>query len=112
LRIDLEMSKGKVAAQCAHAALAAYKAATTGDERSRNFVSDWERTGQAKITLKCPTEDLMVDLARAARSAGLTAQVIRDAGRTQIASGSKTVLAIGPGPVELVDSLTKDLKLY
>ena len=28
---------------------------------------------------------------------GLTVSVIRDAGRTQIAPGSKTVLGVGPG---------------
>ena len=28
---------------------------------------------------------------------GLTTSVIRDAGRTQIAAGSTTVLAVGPG---------------
>ena len=30
---------------------------------------------------------------------GLTAEIIHDAGRTQIAAGSKTVLAIGPGKI-------------
>ena len=32
-----------------------------------------------------------------ARSLGLIAEDVRDAGRTQIAPGSKTVLAVGPG---------------
>lgn len=41
-----------------------------------------------------------------ARSLGLCARSIRDAGRTQIAAGSKTVLGVGPGPVKLVDSVT------
>ena len=36
-------------------------------------------------------------LAEAAKVEGLTTSVIRDAGRTQIAAGSTTVLAVGPG---------------
>lgn len=37
--------------------------------------------------------------------------VIKDAGRTQIAPGSKTVLSIGPGPASLIDQCTGHLKL-
>ena len=36
---------------------------------------------------------------------------IRDAGRTQIAAGTRTVLGIGPAPVPLIDAVTGDLKL-
>ena len=38
-----------------------------------------------------------LDLAKKARNLGLVTGVISDAGRTQIAPGSKTVLGIGPG---------------
>lgn len=37
------------------------------------------------------------ELSKAAAACGLVCSIIRDAGRTQIASGSKTVLAVGPG---------------
>ena len=47
-----------------------------------------------------------------AASLGLTAESICDAGHTQIAAGSRTVLAIGPGDCELIDSVTGHLKLY
>lgn len=47
-----------------------------------------------------------------AMSLGLAAHTIRDAGRTQIAAGSRTVLAVGPGPVSVVNSVTGQLKLY
>lgn len=46
-----------------------------------------------------------------ARSLGLVAEVIADAGRTQIASGSHTVLGVGPGPRSVVDGVTGGLKL-
>lgn len=41
-----------------------------------------------------------------AKSLGLCARSIRDAGKTQVAAGSKTVLGIGPGPIKLVDRVT------
>ena len=44
-------------------------------------------------------------------SLGLCARVIRDAGRTQIASGTTTVLGVGPGPKSVVDQVTGGLKL-
>jgi hypothetical protein len=47
-----------------------------------------------------------------ARSLGLAANSIRDAGRTQIAAGSRTVLAVGPGPISVINSVTGQLKLY
>jgi peptidyl-tRNA hydrolase, PTH2 family len=47
-----------------------------------------------------------------ALSLSLTAKVVHDAGRTQIAAGSATVLGIGPAPKSLVDQVTGALKLY
>jgi len=44
-------------------------------------------------------------------SLGLVAEVIADAGRTQIASGSHTVLGIGPAPKSVIDRVTGTLKL-
>ena len=44
-------------------------------------------------------------------SLGLVAEVIQDAGRTQIASGSHTVLGIGPAPKSVIDRVTGSLKL-
>lgn len=56
-------------------------------------------------------EDELLALRSRARELGVTAEVIADAGRTQIASGSRTVLGVGPGPKSLVDAVTGHLKL-
>lgn len=71
----------------------------------------WERLGQAKVALKIDSEDDMLMLQAQAISLGLCAQVIHDAGRTQIASGSATVLRIGPAPKSKINEVTGHLKL-
>jgi PTH2 family peptidyl-tRNA hydrolase len=43
IRTDLAMTKGKVAAQCAHAAVGCYK---KGLKVSPDFVKSWEMFGQ------------------------------------------------------------------
>ena len=71
----------------------------------------WERQGQAKVALQVKSEDELEVLQATAISLGLVAEVIADAGRTQIASGSHTVLGIGPAPKSIIDKVTGNLKL-
>lgn len=94
IRTDLGMTKGKITAQCCHATLAAYQDAL---EKCPEYVKNWERYGQAKITLKVKDEEEMLSLYKNARKKGLVAAVIQDAGKTQIDPGTRTVLAVGPG---------------
>lgn len=108
VRMDLDMGKGKVAAQCAHSALGAYEEAV---RRRDIHLKSWKRCGQAKIALKVPDESTLLSLTESARNAGLNTYVVRDAGRTQIAAGSVTVAAIGPADVAAVDKITGHLKL-
>ena len=58
-----------------------------------------------------PDEAEMETIKALALSLNLNFCVIKDAGRTQIAPGSKTVLAIGPGPASIIDKCTGHLKL-
>jgi PTH2 family peptidyl-tRNA hydrolase len=109
IRQDLEMTKGKIAAQCCHAALAAYKYM---QKHQPSLLTRWEVSGQPKVTLKVKDEKEMLELITKAQEAGLCAKSIKDAGRTQIAPGSRTVASIGPGPVTLIDYITGHLKLY
>ncbi len=102
----------QVAAQCSHATLAAYQKALKQSSKTREWIKVWENDGTAKITLKCNDEAEMLQLQKDARSLGLIACSIQDAGRTQIAAGSRTVLAIGPGPKSLIDKVSGHLKLY
>ncbi|KAJ1959973.1 hypothetical protein GGI12_004056 [Dipsacomyces acuminosporus] len=109
IRTDLGMTKGKIAAQCSHATLGCYKRAL---RYAPGMLKAWEYTGQAKVTLKCSSEEELLALQKKAQELGLVAQSICDAGRTQIAAGSRTVLGIGPGPISLIDQVSGHLKLY
>ena len=109
VRNDLKMGKGKVAAQCSHAAVSAYKQV---QRRNPELLKQWEYCGQPKVVLKAPDEDTLIDLLGHAKEVGLPVSLIQDAGRTQIAPGSRTVLGVGPGPAELVDRVTGHLKLF
>ncbi|XP_011646424.1 peptidyl-tRNA hydrolase 2, mitochondrial-like [Pogonomyrmex barbatus] len=108
IRTDLRMGKGKVAAQCCHAAVAAYKAA----RKHPKILRAWEESGQAKITLKVDNEAALTEIAKQAKAVGLLSNVVQDAGHTQIPAGSKTVCGIGPGPAKLIDQVTGHLKLF
>lgn len=55
--------------------------------------------------------DELQELMGKAQSLGITAEVIQDAGRTQIDPGSLTVLGVGPAPKSVVNQVTGDLKL-
>ncbi|KAF9056621.1 peptidyl-tRNA hydrolase [Panaeolus papilionaceus] len=107
VRTDLGMSSGKIAAQCSHATLACYK---TLLDKSPAMLRQWERSGQTKVTLQCKSEEELLTLQTRAQGLKLCAQSIRDAGRTQIAVGSRTVLGIA-GPSRLVNKVTGSLKL-
>ncbi|KAM6911462.1 peptidyl-tRNA hydrolase 2, mitochondrial isoform 2-T2 [Lycodopsis pacificus] len=109
VRNDLKMGKGKVAAQCSHAAVSAYKQV---QRRNPELLKQWEYCGQPKVVVKAPDEDTLIDLLGHAKEVGLPVSLIQDAGRTQIAPGSRTVLGIGPGPADLIDKVTGHLKLY
>jgi PTH2 family peptidyl-tRNA hydrolase len=105
VRMDLNMSPGKIAAQCVHAALGCVRNSNQAE------VDAWESMGEATICLKCNTLDEMNTLRIAANNAGLCTYFVRDAGRTEVEPGSQTVLAIGPAALSRIDSVTGRLKL-
>lgn len=106
VRTDLGMGKGKIAAQVAHAAVAAVLEGPHG-----TVFGDWLRAGQPKVVLKVAGEAELADVCARAGDAGLPVQVIHDAGRTQVASGTMTCCAIGPAVPADVDPVTATLGL-
>ena len=109
VRNDLKMKPGKVAAQVGHGVLGAYKLAIREHPEDVNM---WEEIGQMKVVVRCESEKELMDVYNHAIKAGLAAEYVQDAGRTQVAPGSITVCAVGPGRANLVDEVTGHLKLY
>lgn len=107
-RNDLKMGKGKIGAQCGHAAVGAYQSAV---KQAPALVRRWEDSGCAKIAVKVESEAELMDVLCKARGRKLNTCLIRDAGRTQIEPNSKTVLAIGPAVCSEIDQVTGHLKL-
>jgi peptidyl-tRNA hydrolase, PTH2 family len=106
VRSDLEMGKGKIAAQVAHAAVAAALA----QQRDRDFPA-WVEQGQPKVVLKVTGEADLLAVCRDAVAAGLPLHAVRDAGRTQLEPGTATCAAIGPAAADRVDAVTGTLSL-
>lgn len=78
----------------------------------KRWLIKWEQDGQPKVTLRVDDNATLQDSVKKARKLGLVAELISDAGRTQLISGTQTVAAIGPAPEELIDQVTGHFKLY
>ncbi|KAJ7597676.1 peptidyl-tRNA hydrolase PTH2-domain-containing protein [Mycena floridula] len=105
VRTDLKMSDGKICADCGTATLDCYKALA---KRNPNLLKHWERTGQAKIALRIKTNEQLLELEAIAKSLNLCARSVSD----DSLDGTKTVLGIGPAPVNLVNEVTGKLRLF
>lgn len=108
VRNDLKMGKGKIAAQCGHAAVGAFESA---QKTCPQILKRWSRSGCAKIAVKVESEPELMEIRKQAILKQFNICLIRDAGRTQIEPNSKTVLAIGPAPSREIDRITGHLKL-
>ncbi|CAI2383095.1 unnamed protein product [Moneuplotes crassus] len=112
VRTDLKMQKGKIGAQCGHATLGAYKKSRSKKSKYwRKCFNTWQAEAHAKVCLKTDSEESLLEIYKQAKKNHLPAYLVTDAGRTQIAAGSHTVVGIGPAPSELIDPITGDLKL-
>ena len=105
VREDLKLPKGKLAAQVAHAAVEAVL------RSEKKMINSWRDEGMAKIVLKVKDEKELLKYLQLAKDQGLITALITDAGKTVIAPGTRTCLALGPDKEENIDSLTNTLKL-
>lgn len=74
VNMELNMTKGKIAAQCGHATLGVYKIAS---KYCKSAISNWEYSGQAKIALKVDKEDTILELQRHAIALGLVTYLVQ-----------------------------------
>ena len=107
VRTDLDMGKGKIAAQVGHACV-------MGAEQVRKSNPEWFSiwwNGQEKVVLKVVNLKELEEIKRGAIEFDLPWSEITDAGQTPIAPGTTTCISIGPAPEEKIDKITGDLKL-
>lgn len=108
VREDLKLSKGKLSAQVAHAAVSC---AIKAEKNKNKYFSDWFSEGQKKVVLKVNDLESLLKIFNEAKSVGLITELIKDAGLTEIPPGTITVLGIGPAPEEEIDRVVGNLKL-
>lgn len=107
-RRDLNLSKGKLAAQTGHAAV---DCALKAMKYARKDFDAWRDEGQMKVVLRVEKEADFYPLKAEAERAGLSTALVKDAGHTEIPPGTVTVLGIGPGEEAVVDKVTGHLAL-
>ena len=113
VRRDLQMGRGKAAAQAAHASCeAVFAILESGRREWLEWLEEWRRQGQPKIVVRVDSLEELDEVYRRALELGLPASYIRDAGKTQLEPGTPTAVGIGPAPAEVVDKVTGRLKLY
>jgi peptidyl-tRNA hydrolase, PTH2 family len=101
---SLGMNKGKIAAQASHASVSVL------DKADDSVINDWKDNGMKKIVLKVATTEELLALFEKAKKR-FPCALITDAGKTQIAPGSKTCFACGPIEEEEGQKMFGELKL-
>lgn len=128
MRTDLNMRKGKMVAQGAHASMKVLldAASTTYAEEGlggggypisldipldANF-RPWLEGAFTKVCLKAESEQELDELYLAAKNSGLPCSLIIDNGLTEFNGiKTKTCIAIGPAQSDEIDKITGHLKL-
>ena len=105
IRMDLELPKGKLGAQAAHAAVECVLKAD-----SKNLKA-WKAEGMKKVLLKVENEKELFKYIQFAKDKKMNTCVITDAGRTVVEPGTVTCGAIGPDEEEKIDEITGKLKI-
>jgi len=100
---NLNMGKGKICSQVAHASLHAFL------KSKKEIKEKWLREGAKKIVLKADEDEILRIYKQLPRN--IAKALIYDKGLTQIPENSLTALGIGPEEEDKIDKYTKHLKL-
>jgi PTH2 family peptidyl-tRNA hydrolase len=114
VRNDLNMRKGKMVAQGAHAStmFLVHRLCDPDGGAKDQIIQAWLSHGMTKICVRVDSETELLEIAQKATDAGVTVHVITDAGHTEFGGiPTKTCLAIGPDEDEKVNAITGHLKL-
>lgn len=119
IRKDLNMRKGKMVSQGAHASMKAILDWSTHEKNGLitelpegSALESWINGLFTKICVSVDSEEELVDLYNKALESGLMVSMITDAGLTEFKGvPTKTCIAIGPDWSDQIDPITKHLKL-
>jgi PTH2 family peptidyl-tRNA hydrolase len=112
---------GKYVAQGAHGATGALLSISKHDVDNNcliiplhnPFVKEWILGRFTKVAVYVKTEQELLDLHKLAQAAGLPNALIQDAGLTEFGGvPTYTCLGIGPGDVDLINTITGKLPLF
>jgi PTH2 family peptidyl-tRNA hydrolase len=106
VRTDLGMSVGKIAAQVAHAAVAATLTALGTPD-----LEPWLEQGMTKVVVRVLSLDALHERIERARLGGVRASSVADAGHTEVEAGTETCCAFGPASESALEAVTGDLPL-
>ena len=125
VRKDLNMRKGKIAAQVAHASMKVLldlmEEYTNDDHAIDGLIlpfyyniplNNWIKGRFTKVCVSVDSEEELLDLYKKAQDAGILCSLITDSGLTEFHGvPTNTVVAIGPEFPEKLDLITGHLKL-
>lgn len=111
IRKDLNMRKGKMVAQGAHASLLAVLEMLEIPNQ-KNIVKIWLREGMTKICVSVDSQDELNNLYANLVASNIPVSLVIDAGYTEFhGKRTNTCLAIGPWYANEIDKFTGNLKL-
>lgn len=105
IRKDLKMSHGKIISQVSHAIVSMVR------NTNKKNLKKWIKNGEKIVSLKINSKQELLELHMKAIESNIYSNIVTDAGLTQIDSGV-TVCLIGPDNDNIIDTITKDLKLF
>jgi PTH2 family peptidyl-tRNA hydrolase len=119
MRKDLNMRKGKLVAQGAHASMGAILGQMKREgnvmtlDLSDERLAPWITGVFKKICVYVNSEQELLSIYNQAKDAGLICSLIEDNGLTEF-NGVKTLtaVAVGPDTQDKIDAITKQLPLY
>ena len=119
IRKDLNMRKGKLAAQTAHASMKFLldgNQYTAKDKAIKAFLTsveaEWVFGSFAKIVVSCDSEQELLNLIQKAKDSGVLVKEIIDVGNTEFHGiPTLTCAAFGPAKCDTLNKITGNLKL-
>jgi PTH2 family peptidyl-tRNA hydrolase len=112
MRNDLNMRKGKMIAQGAHASMSFLLKEDAAYNAAQDDIAEWLESSFAKVCVYVNSEEELINIYEQAKEKGLIVHMITDLGRTEFKGiPTKTCLAIGPNKSEKIDEITGNLKL-